>query len=236
MPRPQNPHELIYVSNTDVSYPDWIEDVRDRQVFRICGLWEYRLIPGRDDSGISGFANASRLERAHATLHKIGWEDYCVQPRNPITSKGVLNVIKARDGRRGKVSLHSALTILLMLEDFLSEKGSSVDIYAGTDRANLSAPVRIVPFIFDVRQATAETFSDLVEKGVQIRKRAYQDNLDFLDHMCKCEEMFSERTCRIVSEEGGLNSGIENVFKSKKSNGGGYRSVCHHDKLVYPTT
>ncbi|MVA97994.1 hypothetical protein GN330_12140 [Nitratireductor sp. CAU 1489] len=234
MPRPTSPYDLIYAPGDDVAYPDWLHDVGDRSVFRISGLWEYRIATGRDDSGKKGFANPARLERATAKLAQYGWDTYCEPARTPLSATGVATILRARDGRRTKMSLHSALLLILMLEDFLAERGSPIDIYSGGFTPRLPAPVRIVPYIFDLKQATAARLDDLIRRGREIRRRAYQENLDFLEHMCRCEEMFSEHTCRVVSEEGQLEAGIDTVIRRKKNSGNGYRVACNLDRVVYP--
>jgi len=120
MPRPQNPHELIHAPTPSLPYPNWVDQVGDRQVFLISGLYEYRILAGRDDSGKNGFANAELLARASNSFDEANWSEFCKAPRNKLTASGVRRAIHATDGRRTRVSLNTAFVVTLLLEHYIA--------------------------------------------------------------------------------------------------------------------
>lgn len=241
MPRPADPHSLIYAPSdpADMDYPDWVHGVGDRAVFRISGLYDFRVLATRNDSGKGGFANPDRLHAATERFNELGWDRYCTVPRNltthPLSVTGVRNHLRANEGRRTRLSLYSALIIVLMLENLLEEYGIDADIYDGGYNERRPSGVKIVPYIFDVPDATASKFDDILSQAAAIKQRSGQRSTTFLNHMCSCEEMFSERTSKIVREECGLST-VDVVLGERRARDGQPKKSCCFDRVVYPMT
>lgn len=238
MPRPVNPQDLIYAPSDDIPYPNWATDIGDRAVFRVSGLYEFRVLGGRNDAGTDGFANDKRLGRAKDAFAESGWEQHCTEPRNRLTTSGVAKYLKARNGRRTRLSLYSALIIVLMLEDYLAERGDDIDIYAGDNDRGRPAMVRIVPYIFDLPQATPDSQASIIARSAQIKTAAGQRSTAFVPHMCAGNEMFSELTCKAVHDACEMKTGLDVVVGEipHKSRGRKERLACSLDRVVYPLT
>lgn len=234
MPRPQNPHELIHAPTATLQYPDWVEHVGDRAVFRISGLYEYRILAGRDDSGKNGFANPDLLTRAVQTFNEANWGEFCTAPRNPLTASGVRRAIHATDGRRTRVSLHTAFVVTLMLEHYLANHNIDADIYEGGYNDARPTGIKIVPYIFDVPGADASAYNAVLQNAGQIKQATGQHSSKFIEHMCKCEEMFSERTAQAVHDICGMTTGLDMVVNQPRDGGRKMRKSCALDKIVYP--
>jgi hypothetical protein len=204
--------------------------VGDRALFRISGLYEYRIIAGRDDQGKHGLANSERLERAKTELQASGWDDYCVHPRSELSQSGIAGYLTATKGRRTRLSLYSALVIILMLEDFLREKGQPIDIYIGAPGTIRPAPIRILPYVFDVPAATGgvsgAAYLAALGQGKAIKTASGQLSLEFLAPMFSDTAVFSERTSYAVHDACGMSCGLDVIWES--------RPPCDHDKPVYP--
>lgn len=238
MPRPSNPQELIYTPSKSVPYPNWVEDVGDRAVFRISGLYEYRVLAGRNDSGRGGFANEARLEQAKETFAKIGWDAYCTVPRNPLAPSGIAGYLKAKQGKRTRLSLYGSFITILMLEHHLKDNGIDGDIYEGGIRDALPTGVKIVPYIFDVPEATPDKTDAILAKAAAIKLKAGQRSTAFVHHMCACNEMFSEKTARAVQDECKM-SDIDIVLGERSgggTKGNQVKKACSLDRVVYPLT
>ena len=91
--------------------------------------------------------------------------------------------MRAKEGRRTRLSLYSALVIVLMLENLLEEYGVDADIYDGGFNERKPSGVRIVPYIFDVPDATDVKYDDILSRAAAIKQRTGQISTTFLKHM-----------------------------------------------------
>lgn len=243
MPRPADPHTLIYAPSDPTLYPDWIADVGDRKIFRISGFEEFRFLIPRNDGGKgNGFATDERFQRAVALLNETGWAARCQIPRNPhLGATGIKKRLPASASKDlSRLSLYTTLIMILMLELYLADHEVDVDIYEGGFRGR-DQGIMIVPYIFDVPEATHDNYGDILAQGVEIKRMARIPHTEFIRHMCDCDEMFSERTARAVETACSLTGGIDMVIAQTRPNEQGpkrnsrkLKSPCFRDKPPYP--
>lgn len=234
MSRPNHPHDLIYTPSTDVLYPDWVEQIGDRQVFRISGLRQYLVTDGNFNyGGGAGFATEERVENARATLHEIQWDQWCRIPRQRITKSGVIKYAKARQGRNRLLSLYGALLIILMLEDYVEGIDPTIDIYEGGSRNHVPTGVKIIPYIFDVIGARQADLNNVSAQLPQLRQEAGQANSYPFLHLCEPQcgpsgEIVSETTARVLNRVCNLKTGVEVALEGRKP--------CRYESPLYPLT
>lgn len=235
MSHPENPLDLVHQPSTELHYPDWVDAVADRAVWRVSGLKEFvNLARTFDLSGKNGFVNGERIAKAKERFVKIGWDKHVPITRNERNLKTQTSqnhfkkYIKNSQGSRICTSLYNACIITLMAEEYLSEHGVKMDIYEGNG-AEYPHGIKFVPHVFNLDADKGdELYTRFRDRGAAIRQAAGQTGAGVFSDACKEDRfLFSEQLMAALHDGTGQTGGVVYALANHKE-------PSPHERTVYP--
>ena len=145
MPRPASPLDLIHSPAHQFPYPNWGNEVRTYQYFRVFGFHEFRRRASLFDN--SAIENAEIVAEAKNIINRL-WRIYLPPTSENKDDLNLLGVAQVERVRKGKhVSFQSACLAVVSLELAIQRAGANIDIYVDGGDDDPDA-IRICPTLF----------------------------------------------------------------------------------------